>query len=86
MKVICLFAGLQLLLVFSVFPQLNFDSLKQEVASSSNDSIKASILIDIGKGFTNSYPDSAYYYQNKALKISRRIKDDFLIAKAAQLI
>jgi len=52
--------------------QSKLDSLRQELSKAKEDSLKCRLLFDIGYTFEQRMPDSALYYYNKGLELSRK--------------
>lgn len=86
MKVTHFLLGIFLLVLSQSYAQDDIDSLKYELEISSDDSLKAVLLVNISREFTSSYPDSVYFYGMKGLKHSRQFGFDLYEARAAQYI
>lgn len=76
-----LFCTLILLVFCQKFYAQNTDSL-HIVLKKSSEREKSDIQIKISQAYLTSHPDSSYYYANKALEQSKKIKNDTLLARA----
>ncbi|TAI48526.1 response regulator [Flagellimonas allohymeniacidonis] len=72
----CLFLILVALLSIKTFSQQHkADSLRQVIASTSNDSLKIDAYLGFYDLYQNSHPDSVKYYLNQGLLFTRKIRD-----------
>lgn len=55
------------------------DSLKNVLISEKNDSIRITIMLDIGKQYDYVNLDTALFYYEDALKLAKKIKSDYLM-------
>jgi len=72
-----------LLTVQDLFSQKsNIDSLKKLILTNKKDTAFVKNLIELGKLFQYTYPDSAIFYHRQSIKISNEIKDELLLGEA----
>jgi len=66
----------------SIYGQIFSDSLKQKIELVQKDSAKIKLLIEAGDKCYYTYPDTSYLYYNKALLLSKKIKNEKLQAES----
>ena len=59
----------------SVNSQTLKDSLLIKLSSEKRDTVRIDLLLEIGKNYYYTYPDTAYFYYKKALDLSKKIKN-----------
>ncbi len=79
---------LSFLLCLNAFTQNQavIDSLKQVITTTPNDTNKVKLLLQLGYQYENIIPDTALFYYQKALDISKNIKTKKFIAKCLTYI
>lgn len=82
-----------LLLTFSIIffsnafsQQDKIDSLKQDINSATQDTVRIKTYLKLGKVFQNSILDSSLFYYEKGLEIAENIEEKKLIAKCCRSI
>ncbi len=83
-----LFFLLPNLLFYETYAEKEYiaDSLKKEYKAAKQDTIKARVLLELGEVYQNIMPDTALWYFNKSLEISKSEKNKSFAAKCYQNI
>ncbi len=72
MKAILTFICVMILSISSA-QQTSIDSLKQELATAREDSVKVLLFKELSSAYAFSKPDSAFYYASEGLQLARKI-------------
>jgi signal transduction histidine kinase len=81
-KLTYFFIYLFLFFIHTINSQVVKDSLLLKLKAVKQDSLKVSLLLDVGRAYYYTYQDSSFYYYQQALDLAKKINHKKLIAES----